>query len=222
MVEALRVVRADTPLRVAGALVAEAVKAAGRAPRLAIPGGSALAALGPARAELGGAWSRVRLTWVDERCVPYADPASNRGAAYRRGWLEAARPSAEELPLFCDGEDPAQAVARVEVALDKRFEGGLDVLLLGLGEDGHIASLFPGRIAGRGRVAYVPASPKPPPQRITLTRPVLATARCAVCLAAGEAKRDAAQRLARGDPELPAHGLPGLVLVTDLDLGEET
>jgi len=113
-------------------------------------------------------------------------------------------------------------VVRVEAALDERFQGGLDVLLLGLGEDGHVASLFPGRSAGNGRVAHIRSSPKPPLERITLTRAFLATARCAVCLAAGEAKRDAAYRLASGDTGLPASGLPGLVLVTDLDLGEAT
>ncbi len=188
--------------------------------RLAIPGGSALAALHGTRARLGAAWRRVRLTWVDERCVPFASPESNRGSAYRAGILDAAQPPEAELPLHLDGESGAQAVARVEAALVARFENALDVVLLGLGEDGHVASLFPGAPAPAGaRVAYLGASPKPPPRRVTLTRSILETVRASVVVATGEAKRDALERLLAGDPTLPAHGLPGLVLVTDLALG---
>ena len=108
----------------------------------------------------------------------------------------------------------------MESALDRDFDGALDVVLLGLGEDGHVASIFPGQASSAGRVAFVPASPKPPPERITLTRAFLATARETVLLATGEAKREALSRLLAGDPALPAHGLPGLTIVTDLALGE--
>ena len=188
-------------------------------PRLAIPGGSAVAALGPTRTKLGQAWAQVRLTWVDERCVPLADAESNRGSAYRAGALDADTPPALELPLFRDGETGAQAVARVESALDRGFDGALDVLLLGMGEDGHVASLFPGHRQGGARVAHITASPKPPPERITLTRSFLQTAGETVLLAAGESKRAALSRLLRGDP-LPAHGLAGLTVVTDLAVGD--
>ena len=64
--------------------------------------------------------------------------------------------------------------------------------------------------------------PKPPPERITLTRPVLATARHTVLLATGLCKRSALERLRAGDPSLPAHGLPGLTVVTELDLGPDS
>ena len=189
------------------------------APRLAIPGGSAVRALGAARARLAEAWSRVRLTWVDERCVPFASPESNRGSAYRAKLLDTARAPARELPLFLGGETGTEAVARVESALSTEFDGGLDVLLLGMGEDGHVASLFPGHETPTGaRVAFVEDAPKPPPERITLTRRLLQTARASVLVASGEAKRSALERLLAGDPSLPAQGLPGLVVVTDLDL----
>ncbi len=190
--------------------------------RLAIPGGSALRAVGAARARLGTAWNRVLLTWVDERCVPFADPRSNRGGAYRSGALDACDPPAELLPLFEDGERAAESLERVEAALDARFGGVLDVVLLGMGEDGHIGSLFPG--AGestKGRVAIVRESPKPPAERLTLTRLVLATARRTVLIATGEPKRAAVERVFSGDSALPATGLPGLVIVTDLDLRPE-
>jgi 6-phosphogluconolactonase len=188
--------------------------------RLAVAGGSALAALGALRGVLDpGVWSRLRLTWVDERCVPRADPDSNRGAAYRDGRLDPDRPPALELPLFLDGETPAAACARVAAGLAGPFQGGLDALLLGLGEDGHIASLFPGRPWAAAPDAFpVLDSPKPPPRRITLALPLLATARTAVLVAAGPAKGPALARLAAGDPALPATALASLTVVTDLEL----
>ena len=222
MDEAPRVLRAADPVAAAGSRLADAVLAADRAggaARLAIPGGSALPALGVARTQLGTIWPRLCLTWVDERCVPVAHAESNRGAAYRAGWLGARRAPGQELPLFLDGERGEDAVARVEAGLAEIFDGALDVLLLGMGEDGHVASLFPGWSAPPGaRVALVASSPKPPPERITLTRPILDTARCTIVLAVGEGKRPALERLLAGDPTLPAHGLPGLTVVTDLDL----
>ena len=84
---------------------------------------------------------------------------------------------------------------------------------------GHVASLFPGRESSRnGFVAFIPDSPKPPARRITLTRAALASAAHTLLLATGEPKRSALERLCAGDPALPATGLPGLVVVTDLVL----
>jgi len=103
------------------------------------------------------------------------------------------------------------------------FEGGLDVVLLGMGEDGHVASLFPGRRPPAGGwVAWVEDSPKPPPRRITLTREILRTATTTILLATGAAKRTALERVIAGDPGLPAVGLPGLVVVTDQRIGGST
>jgi 6-phosphogluconolactonase len=105
------------------------------------------------------------------------------------------------------------------VGLRVEFEGALDVLLLGMGEDGHIASLFPSRsLPDSGLVAHVSDSPKPPLDRITLTPAALATASRAVLSAFGESKREPLRRLLAGDQTLPAQALKGLVVVTDLDL----
>ncbi len=195
--------------------------------RLAIPGGSALRSAVEARKDLGDAWRCVALTWVDERCVPFDDPESNQGAAARLGLF--GRHSGEGnrvepatvLPLYRDGEEPERAVARVEAAFSAEFANALDVVLLGMGPDGHVASLFPSQSwPSEGLVAYVAESPKPPPRRITLTRAALATAERVVLVAAGESKRDALERLIGGDVRLPAQGLEGLVIVTDLDLSE--
>jgi 6-phosphogluconolactonase len=206
--------RSDDPIAHAGALVADAL---GDAARLAIPGGSALAALGETKRRISPSiFRRTIVTWVDERCVPFHHADSNRGLALRDGLLDADQP---RVALFEDGEAPEDAVARVEREIDAKLGGAIDVALLGMGDDGHIASLFPGRSQGTGRVAFVPDSPKPPPARITLTRAFLGTARTSVLVALGENKRAALERLARGDDSLPAAGLPNLQVVTDLDLG---
>lgn len=182
--------------------------------RLAIPGGSALSVALRAAALLGDDWRRVALTWVDERCVPVADEASNRGEAVRRGLLAVA--PARTLPLYEDGETPAQAIARHARRWREELRGGLDVVLLGLGEDGHVASLFPSRIWPTEGVAFHLAdAPKPPASRLSLTRSALATARETLVFAVGASKRTALERLRAGDASLPATGLPGLVVVTD-------
>ena len=190
--------------------------------RLAIPGGSATTVVERLRVELGSRWQRVALTWVDERCAALQHADSNRGAAYREGALDDASPSAYELALYEDGERPDEAARRVDRLLADRFSGALDATLLGMGPDGHIASLFPGRVwEGPTRALHVTESPKPPPDRITLTRSMIATAPFHLLIATGEAKRDALVALRRGDDSLPAFGLPGLVVVTDLSLEDE-
>jgi len=187
----------------------------GRA-RLAIPGGSALQVLAAALPALPEAVRRrLHLTWVDERCVPIDDPASNQGEARRAGLIP---DCARVLPLWSDDPDPAAAITRVSASLTADFADGLDVALLGLGEDGHIASLFPGHIAlaSGDPVLHIPDSPKPPPARMTLGLSLLRRAGLCVLLATGEGKRDALDRLRRADPALPASALERLVVFTDL------
>jgi 6-phosphogluconolactonase len=221
-------VHSEAPVAEAAARLVDALRDAERerahaAVRLAIPGGSALAPLGAARSALADTWQRIRLCWVDERCVPLGDRDSNRGAAYRSGALDAAQPPALELPLWLDAETPGGAIRRVETALADDFADALDVLLLGLGEDGHVASLFPHvRPDPRANAAFVPDAPKPPPRRITLTLRMLCSARRAVLLATGAGKRAALERLAGRDPTLPATALRGLVVVSDQRIGDRT
>jgi 6-phosphogluconolactonase len=199
------------------ALALETVLAREGRARLAIPGGSALGAARVARERLGEAWGRVVLTWVDERCVPLTSADSNRAAATREGLLDGDPRPHSILPLFLDGEAPQQAAERVDEALRAELGGGLDVVLLGMGGDGHVASLFLGsEPAGAALAVHVGESPKPPADRITLTAQALRSARHTILVATGEEKRGALVRLMAGDPRLPAHGLPGLVVVTDL------
>jgi 6-phosphogluconolactonase len=189
--------------------------------RLAIPGGSALQVLRHVHQFLPtGTWSRVRLTWVDERCVPLADPASNRGALYRMRLP----PPGLELPLWTDEDDNANAaLERFEPRFARGFAGGLDVALLGLGEDGHVASLFPAHPAlqAPGAAVFVPDSPKPPPLRMSLTLGVLRATPLAIMLVTGEGKRAALQRVIQREEGLPTSVLPHLMITTDIELESE-
>ncbi len=214
----------NDPAREAAVRVRAALVAHG--PRLAISGGSALRVVARLfeRAATDDAVTieprELVLTWVDERVVPRASSESNAGEAERLVALP------HHVPLLRDDEleAPSRAIARVEAAIDEVLRGALDVTLLGLGEDGHVASLFPhaeeatsGHAWDRpgARVMLVERSPKPPPRRLTLARSFLATAKAHVVFAVGAGKRDAIARLRGGDPALPATGLAGVVVVTD-------
>lgn len=209
----------QTPVEDAARVVAfwlsELVASTGTA-RLGIPGGSALTALSRVKALVtNDVWKAVKLTWVDERVVPVASADSNRGAAERSGVLEGL---GHVLPLVLDDEDGAKACARFSAAFTNSFGGALDVALLGMGEDGHVASLFPGHrlLDATGVVAHLDDSPKPPPARVTMTLSVLQRPETKrLVLAAGAGKRDALKKLLSKDQALPATLLGELTLVTD-------
>ncbi len=124
-------------------------------------------------------WSRIALFWADERAVPADDPESNYGVAERMllGPLGATAPQA--FPMSFDFATPgatslATAAMKYDATLAREVKGSLDLALLGVGEDGHICSLFPGHralMADDSRVVAVEDAPKPPPQRLTLSLP---------------------------------------------------
>jgi 6-phosphogluconolactonase len=145
--------------------------------------------------------AKTVLTWVDERHLA-ADPDSNRKLAWDR-WLSKASTRPREVPLDAPGPLD-QARAAVEAAFRAEV-GRLDVVVLGVGPDGHVASLFPGRAAldDPGTVLAVPDSPKPPPERLTLGRTVLEDADLVVVVAAGAAKGPVLAKAAARDPAIP-------------------
>ena len=146
----------------------------------------------------GIAWDRVHVFWGDERCVPLDHPESNAGMATRALLDPVGLPEGNRhrMPGECP---PEKGAAIYEQALEQFFGDELwfDVLHLGMGSDGHTASLFPDTpalIESSRRVA-----PSLAPEgaavrdRLTLTRPTLAQARLCLVCATGEAKRDAFQ-----------------------------
>jgi 6-phosphogluconolactonase len=162
----------------------------------------------------------------DERCVPPDDPESNFRMV-RESLLAAASIPAERVHRI-HGEEPPELAARAyEEELRRIVPAGeagvpvLDVALLGLGEDGHTASLFPGDRALQvtdALVLPVVVTAKPPPNRITLTFPVLSSAREVLIIAVGAGKRDAVARVLGGpDPATPASLLAGadVTLIVD-------
>ena len=158
-------------------------------------------------------WYRVHWFWGDERFVPHDHPDSNYGMARDAFLARVAVPQANIHAIPTEGLSPQQAAAAYEATL-KRFYGAealtparplFDVTLLGIGEDGHTASLFPGEPAldegAHWAVAVIGAKPEP---RITLTYPALDSSRDVAFLVTGAGKKEILRRAQAGDRTLPA------------------
>lgn len=217
--------------RVAGdvlTLLREA-QAAGRDPRLVLTGGSISRTVHAAMAagEPAPDWGRVDFWWGDERYVPADDEERNAGQALADLLTKLPIDPAQvhAMPAADDGYPDVEAAAQAHaeelsaaVAGVPEGEPWFEVLMLGIGPDGHCASLFPGRdeVGSDGVVLPVRSSPKPPPQRITMGMQVLRRARHVVFVAASAEKADAVARsVAGGDVhETPAAGPRGLESTT--------
>ncbi|MFI7605265.1 6-phosphogluconolactonase [Micromonospora sp. NPDC049366] len=169
-------------------------------------------------------WSRVDFWWGDERFLPSGDPDRNetqaRAALLDSLPLDPARVHAMPASDGPAGADPEEAAARYAAELAAAARPGtaelphFDVLMLGVGEDGHIASVFPEHpVHYESRpVSAVRGSPKPPPVRVTLTLPTINTAEEVWLVAAGADKaRAVGLALAGAGPvQLPAAGARGV------------
>jgi 6-phosphogluconolactonase len=156
-------------------------------------------------------WQQVHLFWSDERYVPHDDPRSNFALAYDTWLREAPLPRENLHPMPTHYADPVDAARAYEAELRAHFKDTdkcpmFDIILLGMGNDGHIASLFPGDPALEETERWVVASraPSDPQQRLTLTLPVL-QANHLCFLVAGESKAPLVEQLFAGtiDPTLP-------------------
>ena len=185
-----------------------AVAARGRF-TVALPGGSVATSFFPRLARVPFDWSRTDFFWGDERAVPPDHPDSNYAAA-RSLWLTPAGvPEASVHRMKAEEPDLAQAAADYarELAEVAGSPPRLDLVLLGVGPDGHVCSLFAGHpvLGLRDRaVAVVEDSPKPPPRRLTLTLPVVTGAGLVVVVALGRAKAE----MIRAALEDPGSALP--------------
>jgi 6-phosphogluconolactonase len=174
-----------------------------------LPGGSAAATFFPRLARTDLDWSRTEFFWADERAVPASDPESNFGLAHALWLGPAGVPGARTHGMEADSADLDRAAARYADTMVRLLGSPprLDFLLLGVGPDGHVASLFPGHLLLRERVRWVAAvtdSPKPPSRRLTLTLPALEAADRVVVAALGEAKSSVVhEALEDASSELP-------------------
>ena len=183
----------------AAARIAEALKAsieANGAATLALAGGTTPRAAYEALAKISGIdWTRVDVYFGDERAVPPNHPDSNFLMAQRALFESVALPPGNIHRVMAEQSD-LEAVARAyEASLPDRFS----VMILGIGEDGHTASLFPGSPAlnERARRMLPVVGPKPPPQRFSVTPPVIEAAKVLIMLATGAGKADAVYRALR-------------------------
>lgn len=205
--------------RLLGALAA--AQADGRVPAIALTGGTIAEQVHAAVARLaetaGVDWSRVDVYWGDERFVPAADAERNAGQARRalldRVPVDPAR--VHEVPASDSGVgDVGAAAAAYSATVRQHGSSRFDVVMLGVGPDGHVASLFPGsaQLDVDDRVAVaVTDSPKPPPQRVSLTFGALNRSAEVWFLVSGEGKAEAVARAHAGADrhEVPAAGVRG-------------
>ena len=162
-------------------------------------------------------WERTHVFWGDERCVPEGDPDRNDEAALDALLRKVPLPSKNIHRVSATESDAAE---RYESDLRGAFSSlplkgssissdipRFDLILLGMGPDGHTASLFPGLPAVEEKkrlVVRVDGAPKPPPARVTFTLPLLNAARHVAFLVTGREKNAALRRVLNGDPALPA------------------
>ncbi|WP_424140212.1 6-phosphogluconolactonase [Roseomonas chloroacetimidivorans] len=158
-------------------------------------------------------WDRAQFTWGDERFVPPDHPASN-ARMVREAMLSRVPVAPGQVhPVPTTGMTPGRAAACYERSLQTLYGADrldparplFDVVLLGLGEDGHTASLLPGQPVLEERTRWVAAVPQGREEvRITLTYPALESTRAAIFLVAGAGKRDVLDRILSGGSEVPA------------------
>ena len=142
-------------------------------------------------------WANVWWFFGDERWVPRHDPLSNFAMVEQALFSKAPIPRSQIVAVQTDAANPAEGARAYEAALRAAFPGvdwpEFDLVLMGLGADGHTASLFPGDPALAERAAWVTTTRagKPVPNRVTLTIPVFAHTRAMIFLVTGAAKADA-------------------------------
>jgi 6-phosphogluconolactonase len=207
----------------------DAQAARGQAGVVLTGGGTGTAVLAALAASTGRDaidWDRLDVWWGDERFLPSGHPERNETQA-RAALLDSVPIPPERVHPFPasdgpDGDDPEAAAERYAASLRAAAHPGqdlphLDVLLLGVGPDGHVASIFPESPAAHEverTVVAVHGSPKPPPTRLTLTFPAINSADEVWLAATGAEKADAVGlALAGAGPvQIPAAGVHGRML----------
>lgn len=167
---------------------------------IALAGGSTPKPLYEALATESLPWSKIHVFWGDERYVPMTHQDSNQRMA-RQAWLDKiAFPDDNVHPMNTTSDDPNQDAAKHEAELRQFFqiESGFptfDVILLGMGDDGHTASLFPHTAALSVGDRLITVGNKDGQPRLTFTVPLINQARCVLFMVAGDNKRPALEQV---------------------------
>jgi 6-phosphogluconolactonase len=197
----IEIVIAEHPAHVVGERLADAARVGGH---IVLTGGSTPRLAYATAAELQPDWTATELWWSDERCVPPEDERSNYGLA-KAALFDRVRPGKMHRMRGELGRDKGAELYEQELGSLGRF----DLVLLGLGADGHVASLFPNEptleVTDR-RVAGAAAKLEPFVDRITLTLPPLCGAREVLFLVTGAHKAEAVKRAFVGDPSRDTPG----------------
>jgi len=168
---------------------------------IALAGGNTPKPLYEKLAEQDLPWRGVHVFWGDERYVPPDHPDSNQGMT-RRAWLDkVAIPPINIHPMPTDETDPAAAASKHETQLEEFFQlqpgeiPTFDIILLGMGDDGHTASLFPHTEALGVRDRLVTVGNKDGQPRLTFTVPLINRARAVIFIVSGAGKRAALDQI---------------------------
>lgn len=166
--------------------------------RIVLAGGSTPEAVYRLLGEVNTDWSCWKIYFGDERCLPVDDPDRNSVMADRTFLNAVDIPAKNIYPI--PSEKGAEEAAKEYTAVVKAALP-FDLVLLGIGEDGHTASLFPGQKHPANELVHpVHNAPKPPPDRVSLSAYVLSDAENVIILATGAGKRDAIQAWQDGKP----------------------
>jgi 6-phosphogluconolactonase len=199
-------------------------QAAGETPQVALTGGTIADQIHREIARLGVVtdvdWGRIDFFWGDERYV--APESDERNARQARAAMLDVLPidpaRVHEIPSTADAESVDSAATAYSDIVRSVGRGSFDLLMLGVGPDGHVASLFPGfpQLDVEDAIAVgVTGSPKPPPERVTLTFPALARSDEVWFVVSGQDKAAAVGRALAATPppvhEIPAVGVRGQV-----------
>lgn len=163
-------------------------------------------------------WQRWHIYFGDERFLPFGDPQRNDNMAASI-WLDHVAIPVAQIHRVPNGESVIAAAATYASVL--RLAPGFDLALLGLGEDGHTASLFPGDLAACGSLELTVAvtnAPKPPPQRVTMSPACLGKAGAVWFIVTGASKERVLREWLAGAPLPPGLIQPqaGIDIYTDI------
>jgi 6-phosphogluconolactonase len=167
-------------------------------------------------------WGKVHIFFGDERYLPHDDPLSNYRMARETLLEQVVLPADQVHPMPTGAADPEEAARTYEATLRAQFGEGVpefDLILLGLGADGHTASIVPGTPATgeRQRLVMPVRANVEPPLRLTLTLPVLTAARRTLFLVTGADKRPVWEEI-QADPVAAAHRYPAAAVAAEARL----